>query len=109
MAEERGSRHGGGLFAGVVAIGKRAPAWALERKFVRAVMLFMEQRGAKEIQAFVVGGRLLQQLQRRFQRFQQISPHRLQIGQADTPAGPVRRQRGVEPAIGHRLDRSQPD
>ena len=45
MAEERGSRQGGGPFAGLVAIGRRATAWALERKLVRAVMLFMEQHG----------------------------------------------------------------
>lgn len=35
----------GGPFAGVLALGRRATAWALERKLVRAVMLFMEQRG----------------------------------------------------------------
>ena len=45
MAEERGSRQGGGPFAGLVTIGRRATAWALERKLVRAVMLFMEQHG----------------------------------------------------------------
>ncbi len=44
-ARSREQNVGGGLFARVVRIGKRATAWALERKPVRALLLYQERHG----------------------------------------------------------------
>ncbi|GAA4382245.1 YihY/virulence factor BrkB family protein [Agromyces bauzanensis] len=44
MSEQTQPRRGG-PFAGIVALGKRATAWALARKPVRAVLLYQEHHG----------------------------------------------------------------
>jgi membrane protein len=45
MSEQRTQAKRGGPFAGIVAWGKRATAWALATRSVRAVLLYLEHHG----------------------------------------------------------------
>lgn len=46
MAGARSQKQQGGPFARIATLGKRATAWALERKPVRALLLYQERHGA---------------------------------------------------------------